>query len=69
MPEPHLLGAALGCGLLLSLILDVQVSDLIDELDATLAHRSLVSFSAERFRLDADVVFDELLALASSSWM
>jgi hypothetical protein len=57
----------MGYGLILSLILDVQVSDLIDDLAAPFAFRRLVGFRAEGFRLGTEVVLDELLALASSS--
>lgn len=69
MPEPHLPGTALCCGLVLSLILDVQVSDLIDEFAAPVAFRRVIGFRAEGFSLVAVVVLDELLALASSGGM
>jgi hypothetical protein len=69
MQEPHLPGAALCCGLVLDLILDVQVSDLIDELAAQFAFRRVIGFRAEGFSLGAVVVLDELLALARSGGM
>lgn len=62
-------GTALGYGLILSLILDVQVSDLIDELAAPFALRRLVGFRTEGFSLGTEVVLDELLALESSGGM